>query len=241
MATPRRAGTRGRRPDRPRPDTAQLAESLLGVTITALVRGVRDPSRVTLKADRRSLCTLDEVTVVRLAIRKGAEIDADLASALAHASERDRLRAAALRRVARSMCSARQLHDALVRRGAAKSDAAALVAEFERLGLIDDAAFAEAKARSLAASGRSGPRLIESKLRAAGIAPERARAAALKFGGLRDTNEDARRLAERRARSMKQDLDPQTVRRRLFGTLARRGFDAEAARRAVEHVVPRGR
>ncbi|MFM9959156.1 MAG: regulatory protein RecX [Phycisphaerales bacterium] len=232
-----------RKPPRQRPDAAELAESLLGAEITSLTRGVRDPSRVSVRSDRRLLCTIDEVTVVRLKLRKGQVIDEALAAQLARSSELDRLRAAALRRVARSMCSGRQLAQSLQRRGASKADAAELVADFQRLGLIDDAAFAEAKARALAASGKSGPRLIEAKLRTAGIAPDLARAAATRIAGLRDADEDARAFAQRRAESLRRrkDTTPETAKRRLFAALVRRGFDTATSKRAVEHALGRGR
>jgi regulatory protein len=45
------------------------------------------------------------------------------------------------------------------------------------LGYLDDAAYARARARSLVAHGRAGPRLAERRLQAAGIPASNARAA----------------------------------------------------------------
>lgn len=55
--------------------------------------------------------------------------------------------------------------------------AAEVVAWLLRLGYLDDAAYARARARSLVAPGRLGPRLAERRLVSAGIGPAAARAA----------------------------------------------------------------
>jgi len=49
------------------------------------------------------------------------------------------------------------------------------VAWLMRLGYLDDAAFARARARGLVTGGRAGPRLVERRLRAAGIVDAAAR------------------------------------------------------------------
>lgn len=238
----RRSPSKPRRSTRAsaRPDPQRLIEALTGAEISAMVRGPRDPARVSVRGDRRTLCVLDELTVVRLGLRKGQVIDGPLAAEMARGAELDRLRSAALRRLARSMCTARQMERLLLKRGASKADAAALVGHLSELGLIDDAGFAEAKARALAAAGRSGPRLIEAKLRAAGVAPETARAAAARVAALRDIDEDAVRFARRRAAAgAAARVDPSALKRRLFAALVRRGFDPAASRRALEKTLGR--
>ncbi|HYG68088.1 MAG TPA: RecX family transcriptional regulator, partial [Anaeromyxobacteraceae bacterium] len=52
-----------------------------------------------------------------------------------------------------------------------------VVAWLRGLGYLDDAAYARARARSLVARGRAGPRLAERRLLAAGIPSASARAA----------------------------------------------------------------
>jgi regulatory protein len=209
----------------------------IGEAITQIKPGIRDPSRVTIKAGRRVVGTVDAVSAHRLKVKVGREIDEALAAAIAAAVFQDRLRSLALRRVARSMCSVKGLADALVRKGADRETAARIAADFERLGLVNDEAFANAKARSILARKPAGARLIQSKLRAAGVDAARSKAAASGVLEGRDALEDAVALAQRRARGIAPGVEPEAARRRVFGALARRGFEMDVARRAVEAVL----
>jgi regulatory protein len=65
--------------------------------------------------------------------------------------------------------------DVRERASAAKEAVAGVIARLVELGLLNDAAFAESRARGLALSGRSH-RAIAARLMAKGIAPDRARA-----------------------------------------------------------------
>jgi regulatory protein len=234
MGVPRfRSKVRGGGRDKDSVDPA----AFIGEAITQIKPGIRDPSRVTIKAGRRVVGTVDAVSAHRLKVKVGLEIDADLVAAIAAAVFQDRLRSLALRRVARSMCSVKGLADALVRKGADRETAARIAADFERLGLVNDEAFANAKARSILARKPAGARLIQSKLRAAGVDAARSKAAASGALEGRDALEDAVALARRRARGIAPGVEPEAARRRVFGALARRGFDMDVARRAVEAVM----
>lgn len=84
-----------------------------------------------------------------------------------------RARATALRALAARARTEAQLRARLSRDGL---DAVAdeVVAWLLGLGYLDDAAYARARARSLVAPGRLGPRLAERRLVAEGVSPERA-------------------------------------------------------------------
>ncbi len=230
---------RGRRARGPRPPDDPA--SCIGEAITQIKRGVRDPSRVTIKCGRRVVGTVDEVSAHRLKVKVGMVIDEALAAEIARFAAADRLRSQALRRVARSMCSAKGLVDSLVRKGASREDARRVALDFERLGLVSDEAFAHAKARSIAARKPAGARLLRSKLRAAGIDDERAKAATASVLEGRDAFEDAVSLVRRRVRTISPGTDAAKVRQRVMGSLARRGFEMDTARRAVEAVLGKRR
>lgn len=234
MGVPRyRSKGRGGRREKAPVDPA----AYIGEAITQIKPGVRDSSRVTIKVGQRVVGTVDVVSAHRLKVKVGLEINEALAAAIAAAVFQDRLRSLALRRVARSMCSVKGLADALVRKGADRESAGRIAADFERLGLVNDEQFANAKARSILARKPAGARLIQSKLRAAGVDAARSKAAASGVLEGRDAMEDAVTLARRRARGIASGVDPEAARRRVFGALARRGFDMDVARRAVETVL----
>lgn len=208
--------------------------------VTQLKRGIRDPSRVTVKVGRRVLVTMDELTVHRMRLKVGVEITDAMVGPLREAAEEDRVKRLALRRLERSMCSEGGLLDSLKRRGASPEAAAKVAGSLKALGLLDDDEFARVKARAILTRRPAGRRLIESKLIAAKVKPERARLAAAEAMKGRDALEDALGVARRAARSLPSRLDADAKRRRLFGTLARRGFEADVVRRVVEKVLGRG-
>lgn len=120
------------------------------------------------------------------------------------------------------------------------AEADEVVAWLLRLGYLDDGAWARAKARSLLAPGRLGPRAAERRLAAAGIPVPAARAAVEE--ALRERAGEAgaggaelalcRALAERRARAPIGELDDR-ARARLARFLLGRGFAGEVVARVV--------
>lgn len=103
--------------------------------------------------------------------------------------------------------------------------------------LLDDETFAEHAADALVRRGGTARRAIESKLRAKGIDGATARAAANNAAQEVDERAEALRLATHRASRMDPRLDRDQKSRRLFGWLARRGFDSSDARYAVENAL----
>ncbi|MBX6351032.1 MAG: RecX family transcriptional regulator [Clostridia bacterium] len=121
---------------------------------------------------------------------------------------------------------------------ASGAEVAAVLAELERLGLLDDAAYARAL---LAARLRSGPepraRLV-ARLRARGIAAETAQAAVDETLAAADPLELAR-AALARAWPRYARLPREEAVRRAGRFLLRCGFDPETARRAVRERAGR--
>ena len=109
----------------------------------------------------------------------------------------------------------------------------------ESSGLVNDAKFAEHYARSKVMMGGASKRRVVQDLRRKGIAQPLADAALAAL--FADEEIDSAALAEKTARKkLKQmgDLEPLVLRRRLFGFLARRGYDLEDIKRAVAKVLP---
>lgn len=118
------------------------------------------------------------------------------------------------------------------------AEADAVIAWLSRLGYLDDAAYARARARALVAPGKLGPRLAERRLRTAGIdaGPARAAvAAALAEAGEGAAGEVAlcRALAERRARTAELAGLDARARGRLARFLVGRGFSGSVVARVL--------
>ncbi len=110
----------------------------------------------------------------------------------------------------------------------------AVVAWLRDLRYLDDEAWARARARSLTAPGRLGPRAAERRLQAAGVAAPAARRAVAE--ALAEEGGEAARcraLAERRARGTPLGrLDPK-ARARLARFLLGRGFSGAVVARTL--------
>ncbi len=153
------------------------------------------------------------------------------------ASPLDRAKNLALRYLAASARTEAQVRARLARAELA-GEADAVVAWLLRLGYLDDAAYARARARALVAPGRLGPRLAERRLLVAGIDRARAReaiAVALADPELPGGGEAGlcRALAERRARRTDLDALDDRARARLARFLLGRGFAGSVVARVL--------
>lgn len=207
----------------------------------APVRSLRpageDQSRFSVRVGRHSFGPVHAHDLDALAIDVGTPLDAPARERLARAMAREAARADALRLLRTRSRSRRDMVNRLGRKGHQRDTAAEAIDRLAAVGLIDDEAFARDRAASIAARGSAGPRAAEHKLRALGVdAALAARAVREAFEGS-DLDERAADAARRRARSLGDRLDPETRRRRLYGFLARRGYDHQTCMRAVADAL----
>jgi len=155
------------------------------------------------------------------------------------ASPLERARALALRALAHRPRSEAEIRARLAR-AELSAEADGTVAWLTRLGYLDDAAFARARARGLVTGGRAGPRLAERRLLAAGIDAAAARAAvrgaleeATGAGGGGAEVALCRALAERRARGADLSALDEKARARLSRWLLGRGFAGPVVARVL--------
>jgi regulatory protein len=139
------------------------------------------------------------------------------------------LRLVLLRRIDLWARQASGQDDTSERAEASKAAVPGIVARMVELGLLNDAAFAENRARNLALGGRSR-RAITARLMAKGIDPERARAV-LPEG---DNAELASALILARKRRIGPFRTGEPDRNRELGAMARAGFPRDVALRALE-------
>jgi len=147
-----------------------------------------------------------------------------------YASSAAHLRRLLLVKVERSA----RAHDTDRAAGAAAVDA--LIGELTALGLLDDARYAEAKARALHRRGASA-RAIRAALATKGVAPNTIATAldALSESEPEPELSAALRYARRRGLGPYRPPDSRAaMRQRDLAALGRRGFDYEVARRVIE-------
>ena len=124
------------------------------------------------------------------------------------------------------------VEDAAERAAAAKASVAGIVARMVELGLLNDAAFAESRARGLALSGRSR-RAITARLMAKGIDPDHARAVLPEA----ENSELISALILARKRRIGPFRKAEPDRDKELGVLARAGFPRDVALRALAMEV----
>jgi regulatory protein len=109
-----------------------------------------------------------------------------------------------------------------------------VLTRLERVGLVDDEAFARQYAEHRFGTRKEGSRGVEQGLRAAGIAP--ALAARVAEGTPDDDEERAAELARSRASRLR-GIAPQKAFARLSSLLMRRGYSPEIARSAARKAL----
>jgi regulatory protein len=130
--------------------------------------------------------------------------------------------------------SRRELERRLLRARFAPDEVQDVLQRLERVGLIDDEAFARQYAEHRFGARREGSRAVADGLRAAGISPALAAATA------EDAPDDEEGRADELARSRASRLtgvDPPKAFTRLSSLLMRRGYGPDVARRAARRAL----
>ena len=206
-------------------------------TITALKPTRRDPARLTVFVEGEAAAVVPSELVHELGLSVGRVVDERTEARLAEADRVARAVNAAMRCLARRPFSRFELRTRLTQKGHARDAIDEALARADRAGLLDDEAYAREAVRSELARKPAGARMIVSKLRAKGVDSALASRVAAEALGDRDPLADAVALIRRHAGDTR--TDPAALRRRLAARLARRGFDPETCRAAVERVLGR--
>ena len=209
--------------------------------ITGLVESPRKDGRFVLQVAGKSFATVSLDILERLRLAVGGELSPELAARIGEEAAALGAYDRALNMLAFQARSARDLRRRLVQKG---EDPARVDTAIERLvanGLLDDASFARQFARSRVAGQGASKRRLQQDLFKRGVGREvadEAIAEVLTDEGV-DEGEVVERVARKKARSLAK-LDAPTRRRRLYAFLARRGYEADAIRRAMAAVLDRG-
>lgn len=191
-------------------------------TVTAL-RATRG-RRVAVELDERPWRVVPALAVLEAGLEVGRPLGRVEARVLARALRRDRAEGVTVRALARRERSRAELEERLARAGVREADRQETLDRAEQTGLLDDARFAQARARSLVERG-AGDALILEDLARHGVDDVTARAA---VSELLPEAARAARIVELRGRTAK------TIR-----YLASRGFGEECVEGLVAELENR--
>jgi regulatory protein len=151
------------------------------------------------------------------------------------AADAEAVREAALRLLERTRRTRADLRRRLAERGYAPAMVEAVLDRLTAVGLLDDVEYARAYLAGRWGRRMAGWRRLEQELRRRGVTAEDVAAARARIGievGPVSEVESARRTIAQAARRYS-GLEPRLRRRRLYGLLARRGFDGATIEEAL--------
>ena len=184
--------------------------------------------------DGRERAVLSLDAIERLGLVVGRPI-AGLEDAIALEGARLQSYDRALNMLAFRARSSSELARSLIRKGEEKAHVDWAIARLQEQGLLDDAAFARAFTRSRVVGGKQSRRRVEQELARKGVA--RSVAGEAIDDVFEDEAVDQRSIVEEAARKKLRSLaglEPAVQRRRLYAFLARRGYDLDDIRAAID-------
>ncbi|MEQ9453724.1 MAG: regulatory protein RecX [Phycisphaeraceae bacterium] len=206
-------------------------------TVTALRPDPRNEDRVRVMVGPRRVATLSPRSIIELGVAVGREWTETMAAGAQASEQADRAVQKARGYLARRPHTRKQLDLKLAK---AKFEPPARREALDRLdhaGLLDDLAFATRYVEELRNRKGAGPRLIQNKLRAAGVSDQTIAQVTQQTEA--DELNDAARALEYARKQMAglARLAPDVRQRRLFGRLARRGYDTDTIRNVVDQLT----
>ena len=225
-----------------------MADTLL---ITSTLPSPADAALIIVRAGRKRLATISAKDAAALLIgphQPPCIADAALLSALALADEFVRARAMLVRKINTRPLTTAVAEKLAVKAGYSHQAIARALAALAASGLLNDAALAHNFAEAQLAHKVASPALLADKLIRKGVESETAHTAAAAAASDRDLFEEACLLVADKSmrqtarsgpvRDLSTDLHAHfALRRRMFGLLARRGFDSDFAERVLTEVL----
>ena len=197
--------------------------------VARLISPNGDGESVYAELDTGEKLRIDTYLVAQFGLYAGMELDEETWEALRAAAMQRQTRKQALRMTGARAMSRREITDRLIRRGGSQEDADDAAQWLEKLGVVDDAAYAGMIVRHYASRGY-GPARAKQELFRRGIPKELWDDA---LGELPDEEEAIGRLLAARIKGTP-DRDQA---RKLADFLQRRGFGHEKIRAALERYL----
>lgn len=199
--------------------------------VTAITYVPNKAGRARVYVGKRAVATLSLNTIQSLGIAIGDEWDEATASKVSQAVAFDRAVRDAMRHVNRRMISRQRLGEKLLQRDHDPEIVQRVLDRLQEIGAASDEALGRELIRELRERRGAGPQFLRQKLLAQGLSEELADRLIAEASDA-DPSDDARRLAlDHLPRLAK--VDSATRTRRLWGLLARRGFDQDTIARAL--------
>ena len=206
--------------------------------ITAISANTRRPGRFDIVVDGSVAATLSIETIERLQLKVGLPVDERLDATLQREAALVATYDRALNMLALRARSAAELRRLLLRKREPADLVDAAIERLLRAGFLDDESFARQFARSKLLGAGLSRRRVQQELARRGVSREIADAALAEVFAEEHLDEEdgLQRVARKKLKSLER-LDAATQRRRLYGFLARRGYDSDDIARTVRELT----
>ncbi len=216
-------------------------------TIVEIRPTQRDANRATVRVGLvggrkkpRVVATLTTRSIADLGLKVGLVWTDALSSQVEQGSTVDKAMRAAMNRLNRRALTGWMLRDKLKSLGHESAVIDAVIERLTAMALLDDERYGRALIRDVLMRKPAGPALLKQKLFQKGIRGSLADRLVAEATADEDSQlESATAFARKRAASLAR-LDKATRDRRLYGQLARRGFDSDTIRAAMRAVAVAG-
>jgi len=205
-------------------------------TITKITEQKRRANRRNVHLDGRFAFGCSANVVAKFRLREGVNLTDEQVRAIEQGQVRQECFDAAMKLLERRLHARAELQRKLQRREFGESVVGAVLDDLTRLGYINDAQFAKAKALSAVQHKQHGRRRAYVELMRSGVDHTTAGRAVEDVYDTTDSLAIARRLAQKQAPRLRR-LDPLVARRRLAGMLLRRGFEYQTVRPVIDEVL----
>ncbi len=198
-------------------------------TITDLSEKSLGSGRYIVSVDGQPVGVLSSTAIADLGFRVNDTLDVKAMDRLRDAIAEQAVFDKAVELLGVSQRSSRDLQRRLIQKGAGKVHVDAAIVRLTAVGYLNDAAFAESLVHSRFVEGGASKRRVEQILLRKGVARAVADDViqrAIEENGT-DERDAALQVARKRLRTLR-SLDPSARKRRLYGFLARRGYDSAA-------------
>lgn len=207
--------------------------------ITAIKSTAKDPTRTSIKVDGKFVGALPHARVAEMGLYVGQAWHAADQQRFADAIAYDKAWRDATRRLNRRALSCKQLRDKLAEKGHNSKPIDDVIARLEELGVLDDLSFGRSLVRQTMSRKPAGPHLLRQKMMQKGL--DRSIISKIVAETCSDQPdsqvEAAASLVEKKLRTVSmQKLEPVDRKRKLWGMLARRGFEVDTIRKALECI-----
>jgi regulatory protein len=220
---------------RERPDPADL--DLQDGTVTRVAQQKKDPDRASVFIDDAFAFGLAVDLVVEAGLRKGVVLTAEAQRALLVRQETFAAKASALAGLSHRARTSTEVRRSLAQKGFAETVVEDTVADLERLGMVDDAAYARAFVRGRFEGRGYGPARLRQDLMRKGVDRTTIDAALAELEETADLGDEARQQAEKKWRALRSEEDVRKRKKKTMDFLVRRGYGFDTAREAVDAVA----